>query len=75
MQTERTKTSPFGSDASGKPDHAVDDFARIALEQNAAAQLEELGGSNFTYNYIYGYIPHLPPRPCYACSYIYGCCN
>ena len=71
VQTERTKTSPVVRDTSTESDVPVDDFARIALENNAAAQLEELGGWGYTYYYRPGYIS----RPCYACSYIFGCCN
>ncbi len=71
LQTERTKTGPVVSDASVESDHPIDDFARIALEQNAAAQLEELGGYSYSYRHSYSYSV---TRPCYSCSYIYGCC-
>ena len=45
-QAERTETGPVVSDASVESDHPVDDFARIALEQNAAAQRQILEGQN-----------------------------
>ena len=71
-QTEGTKVVSVVSESATENPPLVDDFARMVLEQKAHAEIEELGGSGYTYTPVY--TPGILPRPCWFCYPYTFCC-